>query len=573
MRAYKISKVIKKVIFEIAQKNSAVTMAAAPRVLGQDGQFRIIENAMGVPGLHVAVNVFSPEVHKRLFQDRVFTTNPRNFVENQAGPALHQCIIHPIQNVDSPWPDDWHRIINAVRDSGLFPKATIPDFAYGLTYFPGSEFECHWDGRGKFGEYVISCSLGYPCTVTFQHTAPKVKPFYPSMPSGFEPPEPSPADYWTRSMTDEIVKRFNRRLWQVTMTLPPNSIYVMSGPSRYDWKHGINVNQHNHPLPRHDGFNPRLFPSWNTARNRRAVIFRSNKVFSDLSLELEQERAVEAGDMEAAQDLEVRLNAARRYPPADHFPVFGRDPQLRDLTEEEIADRRAQAHFILQTLQGGAVHRLRFQSSEVQFQKGQEVRAVADNLVGANDFAGGNLLGRETNNEGGMRLGDATGGDMRLGGGPLRPSSAATNRDEPEVIVIDDSSDEEEEAPPPPSQSRRRTAEAAGIHGAEDDKRARLREARLQRFGQQLQTVSHDEPASTERAASVVDAASTSTARGSTTTTTEEATVSANIVGQNSVAAEQTVTDTRTLAERRWGTEGNRTAEQERRWRARHQLW
>jgi hypothetical protein len=63
--------------------------------------------------------------------------------------------------VSSPWPDDWHQLINAVRDSGLFPQATIPDNAsYALTCRTGSEFVCHWDGREKWGEYVISFSLG-----------------------------------------------------------------------------------------------------------------------------------------------------------------------------------------------------------------------------------------------------------------------------------------------------------------------------------------------------------------------------------------------------------------------------
>lgn len=104
----------------------------APRILGQDGKFRIERDAMGVPGLHVAVNVFEPALHKKLFQDEVFVINAQDFVLNQAGPPLKQCILHPIAHnplMGSPWPDDWHRLINAVRDSGLFPEATIPDNA------------------------------------------------------------------------------------------------------------------------------------------------------------------------------------------------------------------------------------------------------------------------------------------------------------------------------------------------------------------------------------------------------------------------------------------------------------
>jgi hypothetical protein len=72
---------------------------------------------------------------------------------------------------------------------------------------------------------------------------------------------------------------------------------------RYDWKHGINVNHRNHPLPRHDSMNPLLFTAWNAAKCCRAVIFQSNKVFSDLSLQLEYERAVLVGDTEAVSML------------------------------------------------------------------------------------------------------------------------------------------------------------------------------------------------------------------------------------------------------------------------------
>lgn len=119
-----------------------------PRILGEDdGKFRIIHNAMGVPGLHVAVNVFEPELHLKLFQNAVFTTNTVPFVHDSPVP-LQQANLHPLSppTATSPWPDDWHRLINAVRDCGLFSQATIPDNAYGLTYDRNSCFPCHHDG-------------------------------------------------------------------------------------------------------------------------------------------------------------------------------------------------------------------------------------------------------------------------------------------------------------------------------------------------------------------------------------------------------------------------------------------
>ena len=42
--------------------------------LGADG-FRLIRNAMGVHGFHVALNPFSESLHERLFREPAFTRN------------------------------------------------------------------------------------------------------------------------------------------------------------------------------------------------------------------------------------------------------------------------------------------------------------------------------------------------------------------------------------------------------------------------------------------------------------------------------------------------------------------
>lgn len=105
-----------------------------PRVLGEDGKFQLIQNAMGVPGFHVAINPFTATTHQQLFSNREsFEIDPQPFVKDQAVP-IQQTIFHPLMSGgNGPWPDNFHRIIHSVRDCGLFPQATIPDNSYGLT--------------------------------------------------------------------------------------------------------------------------------------------------------------------------------------------------------------------------------------------------------------------------------------------------------------------------------------------------------------------------------------------------------------------------------------------------------
>jgi hypothetical protein len=92
----------------------------------------------------------------------------------QSVPPLQLGILHPLGGPEdgscsSRWPDDWHRVMGAVRDCGLVPHAIAPDNAYALTYRPTSTFPFHWDSRYKWGECVIAYSSGGPCTIKFRH--------------------------------------------------------------------------------------------------------------------------------------------------------------------------------------------------------------------------------------------------------------------------------------------------------------------------------------------------------------------------------------------------------------------
>ena len=436
--------------------------AGGPRVLGSDGSFHLEKDAMGVPGFHVAVNVFAPAVHRRLFDEPTFDLNPQPFVTQQETP-IQQTILHPTMvGINGPWPTNWHRIINAVRDCGLFEQATIPDNGYGLTYQQGSTFPCHWDGRGKWGEYIICATLGAPCTITFQHCAPKGKPVDPSRPWDWTPPDPSSVSddpYWTRSMTAEEVQlgsygNNKRRLWQMTMTLPPNSLYVMSGPSRYDWRHGINCDPNNHAVPKPTSAfvsaggsvtqvpaDEWLFPSWNKSRARRSVIYRSTKCFGDLCLQQEREKAYSDQDYEAITAVNARIDASHRFKPQDQ-------QASRELTEEEIEELEEAGRALMEELKRSGAHRLRFAKSEVQFESDNMTRASGDvdapveekdekkEEVDASVDSTAAFSGQ------GRRLGQSWEDEAATKGGK---STAASSTCTNEVIDLLDSDDEEED--------------------------------------------------------------------------------------------------------------------------------
>jgi alkylated DNA repair dioxygenase AlkB len=466
-------------------------------ILGEDGSCHLEKDAMGVPGFHVLVNAFTPATHRKVFENKAaFETNSMPFVQQQQFP-IQQTIFHPTLDngtVSGPWPDDFHRLINAVRDSQLFPQATIPDCAYGLTYHPDSHFPAHHDSRHKWGEYVICVSLGAPCTITFQHAAPKKNPFDPSRPSSWVPPDPHVDSYYTKSLTDEVVSPYNRRLWQVTMTLPPNSMYVMSGSSRFDWKHGINCNPNHHPTPSQNEM-PWLYPAWNTLKYRRSVIYRATKIFSNVSLETELEIARKSintvngnavnADLEAVASIEKRIKISNKYKPMTCDLFTG---QQVNFTPEGLNAETNRAHDLLQYFSSNqSDHRiLRFNSNEVLFSNRGRTRATQTqthqhNRDGCVDTAN-TCLRREK---------IASVDDANTTIDTYKPKDN-------EIIVIDDSSEDEEDRGDDATNENadneygststcsHRGTKRASVDDVSDvpveDKQCRMRAARLQRF-------------------------------------------------------------------------------------------
>jgi len=227
----------------------------------RNGNVRIIRDVAGIEGLHVALDVFSEETERRLFDHQsMFPVFPADHNGNDR--KRQGKTVSPLD-----WPVDIYRLCNAIRDCGLVSRDFVfPDYAYGINYPPLSRFMNHHDSPFKWGETVVGVSLGLQSTfnMTFdQHSSQRPKPV-PAMPI-------IPKGYGIEIATK---KEPCSGSFSVDITLPRRSIYCFSGSARVDWKHGV----------RSQPGNPINCPHWNPHCLRRSITFRSNKSYSDLVL-------------------------------------------------------------------------------------------------------------------------------------------------------------------------------------------------------------------------------------------------------------------------------------------------
>jgi hypothetical protein len=107
--------------------------------------FAIVRNCGGVPGLHLALNVFSEAAERRLFE-LTGPPAPRS-VENGRVSRVGDAIFGP-----HDFPAEIFQALNAVRDCGLAPDLVCPDYCLCLTYAHGATFPQHFDSRYRWGE-------------------------------------------------------------------------------------------------------------------------------------------------------------------------------------------------------------------------------------------------------------------------------------------------------------------------------------------------------------------------------------------------------------------------------------
>jgi hypothetical protein len=161
------------------------------------------------------------------------------------------------------------------------------------------------------------------------------------------------------------------------MTLPPNTIYVMSEDARIDWQHGIYPYD---PSLDHSGPAPSQYSHysvWNEERLRRAIVFRTTKAYSDwvlgaqISSRSEQNRAAKRTD---ADDPELNKLIGRKKR-ADKFPP--QNDACEYLTATEVETRRGLAAIVQEQLERSRAAELRFESRDLMFNDGEGVVSTA----------------------------------------------------------------------------------------------------------------------------------------------------------------------------------------------------
>ena len=232
----------------------------------------IERNVGGVVGLHVLNEAFSEEIEKALFfnYDLFFPSMNQSgwhFTYEEQHLSGKRC--HSVPPMyQRHLPDDVYRLVNLVRNSGLYHEMVTPDYCLGLSYpgkeasGGGSEFKMHFDSRFRWGESVVGVTLGQGCLMHFVKGSEKVK-----------------------------------------IRIPRRSIYIMTGPSRTEWKHGISKmstkNLKDFPS----------YPEWNPLGMRRSLTLRCTKAVSDAFLARELQKTPDDTRIKA------RLDEQKQYRP------------------------------------------------------------------------------------------------------------------------------------------------------------------------------------------------------------------------------------------------------------------
>src|SRR6056300_1264932 len=105
----------------------------------------IHRNVGGIEGLHIATTCFTEEVERRLFlssSEIYYQEGKRKWGGDPTGLIRWQY----------DWPDDFIKITNLVRDSGLVPAYVPPDYCLRLMYPPNARFQLHHDSKYRWGE-------------------------------------------------------------------------------------------------------------------------------------------------------------------------------------------------------------------------------------------------------------------------------------------------------------------------------------------------------------------------------------------------------------------------------------
>lgn len=383
---------------------------------------KVLHDVGGVPGLDVALDAFSEDVERRLFESSVlFDISPEE--------ASHVDGRNGMPTGPMTWDPDVWKITNLRGD--LFPaKHVPPDYCLGLSYPKSAQFNSHYDSRYRWGECITGVCLGQAGVIYFTQQKG-------SAPKKWKTQEGGPKVNVQTQKCGKIC---------VEVQLPRRCIYTFHGPARLDWKHGIR-----HQTVKRLATFPAP-PSWNPWNLRRSLTFRCTKAYSDAYLQHQLE--LKPSDT----NLQDRWKQQTKFRPQHDYGEGA-------ASDEQLAKMRAHAQTTLKMILQSPFRSMRFGGFH-------------------GTTSGGNHLGSDALEEEDdelqaairLSLGESQQGSSSNGGG-----SAADP-----IALDDDDNDDENTDSKPPAQSPNDVKRAAtDQEETPESKRQRLRLARLRRFAVQ----------------------------------------------------------------------------------------
>lgn len=126
-----------------------------------DDGAHVITDVAGVPGLLLLTGAFTEDFERACFE----VAGPVGTARLDGGGRVSRTGEAAI-SLERFSLEMW-AVINLVRDSGLMPQLSTPDYCLAWGYPPGTSFQPHFDSRYQWGEAVVGATFGAPCEIRF----------------------------------------------------------------------------------------------------------------------------------------------------------------------------------------------------------------------------------------------------------------------------------------------------------------------------------------------------------------------------------------------------------------------
>jgi hypothetical protein len=217
---------------------------------------KIFHNYKDISGLLFVSDLFDEVMEKELFNCNIFSSIPPSSMGRT-------CYVNYLPET---YPECIKKLIKLIKTS-IYPELIYPNSVLGINYEPiNGQFMAHFDGRFKWGESIVGVNLGRGCYM-----------------------------YFTKDKTVTEVY------------MPPRSIYILNGSSRYDYKHGIRKFTA-------ERMKTMEISKWNKSGCRRSLTLRSLKIYSDMMLEYLYNNSSTEEDK---KKFDERIKDQNKYPPKD----------------------------------------------------------------------------------------------------------------------------------------------------------------------------------------------------------------------------------------------------------------